>query len=151
MKRKINLGAGNKIMDTKIWINHDIRYHRAEIEQAWDLNVYPYPWLDNSFNEIKCYDVYEHLREPFPRFFNECWRILERNGTLCIRVAGVDSEHCWSDPTHFRPFNINSFDFLDMSTDFGNRYSFYTDKKWQILEGFIDIAKELIFKMIPIK
>lgn len=148
MSKKINLGAGNEIIDG--YINHDISYHRPEIEQAWDLNVFPYPWQDDTFVEVKMWDVLEHLKEPL-RVIEEVWRIVQHRGLLRIRTPGIESKHCWRDLTHRRPFALDSFDYFDPSTDLGDRCAFYSERKWHIVKKFHDSVGAVVVRMEAIK
>ena len=46
---KLNLGAGNDIRDG--FINHDIS-QLPGIDVTFDINKYPWPWDDSSFDEV---------------------------------------------------------------------------------------------------
>jgi len=146
----INLGAGNRILKRDGWLNHDRSFHRDEIDCAWDLNVMPYPWMDDTFQTVRMFDVLEHLDKPLV-VMAELWRILKSSGVLHMRVVGEDSKTRWRDPTHQRPFNVDSFDFLDPSTRLGKDFGFYSARHWNILFKQVDTAGSLEYKMTPIK
>jgi SAM-dependent methyltransferase len=150
MKTKINLGAGNLIEDTKEWINHDLIKHREEIELVFDLEKIPYPLEDNQFEEVKIFDVLEHLDNPL-EVMNELHRIIKKGGLLSLRVAGWKSEHCWADITHKKVYDIDAFDSLDPTTQRGQEYNYYSDKKWTIMEKAWDRSNSIRIKMTPIK
>jgi len=83
-----------------------------------DLNVLPYPFPDNSFNEIHAYDVLEHTGQQgdwrfFFAQFDELWRILKPGGFICGACPMWDSPWSWSDPGHSRVLSKLSLIFLD--------------------------------------
>lgn len=146
--KKINLGAGNLIIDG--YENHDIGKHRPEIMHSFDLNIFPYPLDDNIYDEVRMHDVLEHLDEPL-KIIDEIHRILKPNGLLHMRVAGWKSEHCWDDLTHKRVYGLGAFDCLDPSTERGKEYSYYTTRKWHIDKKDWDRCNSIIIWMRTIK
>lgn len=148
--RKINLGAGNRIKQEDDFLNHDRWYHRPEIDVAWDLNVFPYPWKDNTFSEIRMIDVLEHLDDAI-LVMNELHRILQKGCKLTLRLAGEDSKTRWTDPTHRRPYNVDSFNFLDPDRERGKTFNFYSKCRWHIIKNKLDESKAPVFEMTPIK
>ena len=82
-----------------------------------DLNVLPYPFADNSFDEIHAYEVLEHCgRQGDWKFFldqfAEFWRILRPNGYLIATCPMWDGPWAWSDPGHTRVISRQSLVFL---------------------------------------
>ena len=172
MKNKINLGAGNIIMDTKEWINHDLIKHRDEIDVCFNLNekdwfgfilnyVEDYikhkdevsKWLGKAieFDEIRAWDVLEHLDDPI-NFFNNCWDLLKKDGILDMKVCGWQNPNAHVDLTHKRAgFDIRSFDYLDSSTELGGEYSYYVNKKWKIIDKHYDRKNNILIKLTPRK
>ena len=55
---KLNIGAGHDIYDG--WINHDIAA-LPDIDVVHDLNLTPWPWSDESMDEVVAYAGIEHL------------------------------------------------------------------------------------------
>jgi len=80
---KLNLGCGQ---DRDEWPNGFIN---IDIEQpndaTWDLSVVPWPWHDDSIGEIRAWHILEHLPDRWSAVL-ECWRILEPDGILDIKV-----------------------------------------------------------------
>jgi hypothetical protein len=44
------------------------------------------------------------------------------------------------DPTHVRCYHPESFHFLDPRTQWGQKYGFYTVRKWEIVHHGIDLV-----------
>ena len=64
-----------------------------------DLNVLPYPWLTEQFDEIHAYEVLEHCGRQgdgdfFFGQFNEFWRMLKPGGYFMLSVPMWDPDHC---------------------------------------------------------
>lgn len=131
----LNLGAGNEIIGNAV--NHDKIKHRAEIAVAWDLNKLPWPWPDNSFDQIVAKAVLEHLKLNLIESLDECWRLLRTGGQIFIKLPHWQSDISHQDPTHYWYFSLGSLDQFDPDTKRGKLYSFYTDRKWKILEPVV--------------
>ena len=76
-----------------------------------DLNVFPYPLPDSSFDRIICRDVLEHV-DDFVRTMEEIWRIGTSGARLVVRSPFMSSVNYFSDPTHRRAFTSRSFDYF---------------------------------------
>lgn len=129
MDKKIilNLGCGKtRIPDV---VNVDRVYIKDFVDVVHDLDQLPYPFDDNSVDEIHMYHVLEHLSEPIKKI-EELHRILKPNGVLNLRVPHFSSMGAFSDITHIRPFGYLSFDCFDKN----NYHSFYTKCEFKILE-----------------
>jgi hypothetical protein len=134
----LNLGCGNAPIEGAI--NHDVTAHSAFVDEVWNLEETPWPWYDGSFSEIVAQDLLEHLHLGFVAFFDEAWRVLEDGGTIAIRTPMWNSENAAIDPTHVRCYHPESFHYLDPRTAWGQKYGFYTTRKWRIEQLGIDLA-----------
>ena len=82
-----------------------------------DLDVLPYPFDDNTFDEIHAYEVLEHCGKQgdwrfFFAQFSELHRILKPGGLLVASVPMWDSPWAWGDPGHTRVITQGSLAFL---------------------------------------
>lgn len=89
----------------------------AKPDVVHDLDVLPYPFDDNQFDEIHASEVLEHCgRQGDWRFFlaqfAEFWRILKPGGVLCASCPSITSRWAWGDPGHTRVIQPESLIFL---------------------------------------
>lgn len=153
---RINLGCGN--FPLKNYINHDIIKHRPEIEIAFDLNqmdwykevIYNDKIKIDKIEEIRAYDVVEHLNDPLD-FMNNCWELLNKNGVLNLKVCGWKNPNFYVDITHRKAYDINSFDYFDETTALGKEFNYYTNRKWSIIEKHYDRKNNVLIKLKVIK
>ena len=107
---KLDLGCGNQ----KVTAEHiGVDFSRAcNPDVILDLLDYPWPWADNSVEDIYCSHYIEHipmrgmsdrhLKDPLIMFFEECYRILTPGGMLYLRFPVCTAEPAFQDPTHKR-------------------------------------------------
>lgn len=108
------------------------------VDVVHDLTVFPYPWADNSVDEIFNSHFIEHLTgEEQIKFFNECYRILKPGGKMQCIAPYYNSVRCWQDPTHktaisearFLYYNknwrdVNNLDHYNITCDFDFSYGY---------------------------
>jgi predicted SAM-dependent methyltransferase len=102
---KLNLGCGTKILSG--FVNVDLRSD-VGADMVFDLRNFPWPWRDNSVNEICMNHILEHLPET-ETTIKEIRRILKPDGVLRGRVPFAMSEAAFTEPTHVRYFHWRSF------------------------------------------
>lgn len=64
-----------------------------------DLDAFPYPVEDSSFDQILLQDVLEHVAEPI-RLFEELHRIARPGARIQLRTPHFSSVLAYGDPTH---------------------------------------------------
>jgi hypothetical protein len=113
MNLKLNLGCGLEKLDG--FVNID-KYANLNPDQVVDLEVFPYPFKDNSVGEILLIHVLEHLGqtpEVFINIMKELYRICAHEATLRIIVPHWRHDDFFGDPTHVRavtPMTLALFD-----------------------------------------
>lgn len=83
-----------------------------------DLEQVPWPFADDTFEEVHAYELLEHLGRQghFSSFFlhfSEIWRILRSGGILAATCPSYRSMWAWGDPGHTRVLTSGSLVFLD--------------------------------------
>lgn len=109
---KLNVGCGKDIK--KGWVNLD--FIRAKgVDKTHDLNKFPYPFDDDSFDEIYASHIIEHVEDP-EKFMQELWRIGKINGKIKIITPHFScGPLSWGDLTHKRTFSSLAFYNYDLS------------------------------------
>lgn len=125
---KLHIGCGNDIK--KDWVNHDIVKLKG-VDVVHDLSQYPWPWSDNTFEEIYMKDVLEHLPNTV-RVMEELYRISKPGGRVYIAVPYWNSWEAITDPTHISQFNEYTFDFFDSSKRRCQDRPYYTHARFKI-------------------
>lgn len=116
-----------------------VDFYAPNAKHKVDLFKFPFPWADNSVDELSCSHFLEHLpmREVEERdltstskeakalvgkdflfaFMDECWRVLKPGGVMHVAVPAATSTRAFQDPTHRRFFVVDTF--------------FYFSKEWR--------------------
>lgn len=126
MADKLNLGCGDKKIQGFLGIDH-IKTEATDL--AHDLNIIPYPFKDNSVDEIIADNVLEHLDNPLA-VMEELYRICQRGAILKVSLPYYKSSGAFTDPTHKHFFTENSFQYFSPE----HEYHFYTKAKFKILK-----------------
>ena len=110
---RLDLGCGpNKREGFK---GVDARQFDGKVDTVFDLRKTPWPWKNDSVDEVHCSHFLEHLTgaERVP-FFNELYRVLRKGCKATIICPSWTSERAYGDPTHqFPPVVGMSFSYLD--------------------------------------
>ena len=78
----------------------------------------PWPWEDDSVEEVHCSHFIEHLAWPDRvKFFNELYRVMKKDAKAAIILPHWASSRYYGDPTHKEPFSEFAF--------------YYLSKKWR--------------------
>ena len=115
---KLNLGCGSKILDG--YVNVD-KYSYYKPDVIHDLEKFPYPFEDNSIDEIFLSHVLEHIGqspEIFMKIIKEFYRICHDNSLIKIIVPHPRHDDFISDPTHVRPITILGLQLFDKDLNF---------------------------------
>jgi SAM-dependent methyltransferase len=117
--RVLHIGAGKKKIKGAVTLDVN---PRVSPDVLWDLNVFPYPFPDSSFDTIVCEHVIEHLDNVI-RVMEELHRVARAGGRVWIYVPHFSSLNFNTDPTHTHAFSSRSFDYLCVGTDY-ERYEY---------------------------
>ncbi len=74
------------------------------VDVVWNLETFPWPMEDNSFDAAVCIHVIEHIRD-FAGFMKEIHRVMKHGSTIYFETPHFSSITSWSDPTHVGHFS----------------------------------------------
>lgn len=104
----LDLGCNNrKLIGIDNLIRVDLKKEAPDIIEA-DFDKPPLPFQDNYADEIHCYHVLEHLKEPVS-FLEELNRIGKPNIKIFIAVPHYSSPVAYADPTHLKRYSLLYF------------------------------------------
>ena len=110
MALKLNLGCGDKRPEG--FINVD-KFGEPDIHH--DLETFPWPWEDDSVEEVLLIHVLEHLgQQPdvYIGIIKELYRVCQADAVIRISVPHHRHDNFFADPTHVRvvtPFGLSLF------------------------------------------
>lgn len=106
---RLNLGCSDHRPEGPDWINVD---RIPPADQIVDLATLPWPWPENSVDEILARDIVEHLNDRIGSM-NELHRVLKPGGRLeIITPNAARGAGFYQDPTHRTPWCMNSFQYF---------------------------------------
>ena len=99
---RLNLGCGNRKIND--WVNVD-KVATCNPDKIVNLEELPWPWPDNSVDEILLSHVLEHLgaaTDVYLGIIKELYRICRDGALINIRVPHPRHDIFLNDPTHVR-------------------------------------------------
>jgi SAM-dependent methyltransferase len=125
--RVLDLGCGNKKRPNAIGVDSN---NRTTADVIHNLNIFPYPFSDSSFDEIYIDNVLEHLDDVL-LVMEEVHRISAPNAKVKVIVPYFRSVWACIDPTHKHFFTVNSFSYFDPANPICRRYD-YTLSRYRV-------------------
>jgi ubiquinone/menaquinone biosynthesis C-methylase UbiE len=117
---KLDIGCGTNKKEGFLGIDI-LKFDGVDV--VLDVRKTPWPWKDNSVDEMHSSHFLEHLTaDERCRFMNEAYRVLKPKAKMTIVVPHWASGRAFGDPTHQWP-PISEFWF------------YYLDKKWREKEA----------------
>ncbi|MBO0783172.1 MAG: hypothetical protein J2P37_30525 [Ktedonobacteraceae bacterium] len=119
---KLDLGCGENKREGFIGIDL-----YAKADQTVDLFKFPWPWTDESVEEVYCSHFFEHIPGParIP-WMDELWRILVPEGKATIIVPYWSSPRAIQDPMHaWPPVAESSFLYFNKGWREANKLNHY--------------------------
>lgn len=111
----------------------DITKEGTQADVTCDLSKFPWPFKDNSVDEVFCSHYIEHT-EDLIAFMNELWRITKSGAILTFISPYYTSVRAWQDPTHKRAISESTY--------------FYFDRDWRSREKLLHYPINTDFKII---
>jgi SAM-dependent methyltransferase len=105
----------------------------TDADVVHDLDSFPYPFEDSSFDHVLMQDVLEHVREPI-RVVDELHRICRPGARIQLRTPHFSSMLAYSDPTHRHYFSAEAIRSLAEP-----RFAHYTTVRLRVVHVTIDL------------
>jgi len=126
--QKLNVGCGMDVREG--YVNLDVQ-QLPGVDVVHDLTVLPWPFDNDSFDEVLVMSVLEHLPNTVATM-EEIWRICRDGAAVTICVPHWNSRTAWLDPTHVRPFDAETFDFFDPESELCRGRPYYTKARFRV-------------------
>ena len=125
---RLHLGCGRDVRPG--WINLDGREGPGidVVANLDDCANTPLPFEDDSVDEFLASHLLEHLANPLP-FMQELHRVARPGALATFNVPYGSSDDAWTDPTHYRPYFIDSFGYFSQPYYWRADYGYRGD--WQ--------------------
>ena len=116
------------------------------VDVVHDLDQFPYPFNDDSFDAIITNHCLEHLIDP-TKTFEECLRIVAPGGAIYVRLPHYTNGASFGDVTHRRYFSYRAMPNLAGGMAVGAK-RLQLDKRWistriPFLALFVNVAPRL--------
>lgn len=123
---KLDLACGTKVEDG--WTGVD-KWAKGDRITTLDLITFPWPWDDNSVDELRCSHFIEHIpmsetmdgRDLLCAFFDEAYRVAKPGANFRVIWPALQSVRAFMDPTHRR--------FIPAE------FTLYLSKEWRSANG----------------
>lgn len=116
----LDLGCGNRKRPGAIGVDFN---NRTAADVIHDLNSFPYPFDDSSFDEIYLDNTLECLDDVI-RVMEEVYRICKPGGLVKVIVPYFRSPYAFIDPLHKHFFTVSSFSYFDPEHIYCSRYDY---------------------------
>ncbi len=133
MPRVLDLGCGRNKYPTAIGVDNN---PRSAADVLCDLDRPPYPFADNSFDEVRAVHVVEHTEDVI-RFMEEAHRLLRPGGQLYLVTPHHSDTSSFTDPTHRWHLTSQSFTYFTGREDYG----FYSAARFRELSLRIQLLR----------
>ena len=140
-KRILDIGCGRNKLPGSIGLD---LMPLEGVDVVHDLNCYPYPFLEDSFDFIRLSHVVEHVGSIL-KTMEEVYRIAKDGAEVEIITPHYTDTSSWQDPTHLWHLNSGSFDFFQDS----HQSNYYTAARFQVIRREIKLLK--LFKALGIE
>ena len=140
-RRVLDIGCGRNKYQGAVGIDFATC---ADLDISYDLNVFPYPLEESSFDVILLRNLIEHIQN-IVGLMEEIHRVGVNAADVIISTPHFSSLYSYQDPTHVRHMAYDSMDYFTEDTAHAN---FYTDKRFRMMEKEIDFGKSFPFSYI---
>ena len=138
-KNTLHLGSGLSPIQgaTTVDFNCD-----ANPSVVWDLNQFPWPFEDSSFDQVVALNILEHL-DDFLSVMGEIHRVCRPDAEVRILVPHFSSVAVHVDPTHKQYLSASSCDYFIEGSELEKQFGFYVAYRFKMVRRFVDLSKGL--------
>lgn len=122
--RILDVGCGIRKFPGSIGVD---RNASTSADLICDLDRFPYPFADRSFDQLRAIHVVEHLTDVI-RTMEEFHRLVRTGGRVRIETPHYTDFSSWCDPTHRQ--HLNSFSFRYFGDDHGG-FGYYSKARFR--------------------
>jgi SAM-dependent methyltransferase len=131
---RLNIGCGRSgFLDS---VNADISPDVLP-DVIFDFTKRPWPFQTDTFSSVYCSHVLEHVVDPLS-FMQELARVCCPGAIAMFKLPYGSSDNAWEDPTHVRPYFLDSFGYFSQGAYVGADYNYRGD--WTL------ISRELLIR-----
>ena len=131
--RVLDIGCGRNKTRGAVGID---RVDLPGVDIIHDLNSFPYPFADNTFDEIYATHVIEHL-DSIVHVMEEIHRLAKPNAKVVIVTPHYSDSQSWNDPTH--KWHLTTYSFRYFAEEYESSY--YSKARFQAESIHIDMAR----------
>jgi SAM-dependent methyltransferase len=139
----LDLGCGRNKRSGAVGVD---RVPSPGVDVVHDLDRFPYPFADGSFDRVYASHLLEHLGDVVGAM-GEIHRIAKPGGYVYIEVPHFSCVGGFTDPTHRRHFGLGSMDYFSVESPHDAEFS-YTDRRFRMLSKRITFNKAVV-NLIP--
>jgi len=132
-RKLLDIGCGRNKIPGAVGID---KVPLPGVDVIHDLNSYPYPFDDDSFDEIYAIHVIEHL-DSIVRAMEEIHRLVKPDGKVIIVTPHYSDYMSWNDPTH--KWHLSTYSFRYFREDYESSY--YSKARFETEQIHIDMAR----------
>lgn len=137
--RVLDVGCGIKKYPGSVGLD---RNPRSNADVVADLDSFPYPFADASFDEVRAIHVIEHVADVM-KTMEEFHRLSRRGGRVFIVTPHYTDFSSFCDPTH--RWHLNSYSFRYFGEDNAG-YGYYSHVRFR--EIFVRVKLLNLWKLL---
>ncbi len=111
--KKLNLGCG--VLKFENFVNVD-KNDLVKPDEKVDLNVFPWPWEDNTYSHIIAKDILEYIGDKpsdIIQIIKEMYRVSENGAIWEIQAAHWNCDFSVNNPEHKRKITVDMFNMFN--------------------------------------
>lgn len=112
------------------------------VDVVHDLNSYPWPLAENSFDRVVCRHSLSHLHD-LTQAMREIHRVSRPGGIVEIIAPHYTSDNYFSDPTHRTAFGYRTMNYF--ASNVPSEWDFYLPERFELLVRHISFRNHVLY------